>query len=405
MNQSVRDQLRRRKRILDEESAPCCPFSTEDVDAEVIKEFRRVFHPETTSTFNDERVLYEAGAIVQSNGQAFFTTPGLLFFASNPQRVLAHAYLRLMKFLVPSSQRANRGSPSFDKDFRGPVTKQIRAARTFLRETSFFARFQRRKPGGGFAEEPELPTITIDEGIVNAVAHRDYYTHNPIECEHYSDEFVVKNPGRILQRNVDLPDRFTLGATTLDSMPRNRKLLEWLRLMQDPDGKAFVQALSEGTKRMTREMVALGLGAPSYVLLENETILRLESHAEERKAAFLASIQVPQTAFINLFPLTISKGPRRATSDEVHLRIGEISQALRDSLAARGWYMDRFSFSRVVAHRTGVDLAIPANVRKSIRFYPGYCLQIHEMFGRVYMSIDYTCRVLSVLRASELSLE
>ena len=222
-----------------------------------------MFHPETTSTFNDERVLYEAGAIVQSNGQAFFTTPGLLFFASNPQRVLAHAYLRLMKFLVPTSQRTNRGSPSFDKDFRGPITKQIRAARTFLRETSFFARFQRRKPDGGFAEEPELPTITIDEGIVNAVAHRDYYTHNPIECEHYSDEFVVKNPGRILQRNVDLPDRFTLGATTLDSMPRNRKMLEWLRLMQDPNGKAFVQALSEGTKRMTREMVALGLGAPS----------------------------------------------------------------------------------------------------------------------------------------------
>jgi predicted HTH transcriptional regulator len=401
MNQAVRDQMKRRKGVLEADSAPCCRFSPDDVDAEVMKEFRRVFHPESTAGFTDERLLYEAGAIVRSNNEVFFTVPGLLFFASNPQRVLAHAFLRLMKFLVPSSQRTSRGTPSFDKDFRGPVTKQIRAARTFLRETSFFERFQHRKPEGGFAEEPELPAIAIDEAIVNAVAHRDYYANNPIECEHYSDEFVVKNPGRILQRNVDLPDNFTLGTTTLDSMPRNRKLLEWLRLMQDPEGKAFVQALSEGTKRMTREMVTLNLPAPSFILLENETILRLESQAEVRKAAFLASIQVPQTAFINLFPLTITKGRGRATSDEIHLRIGEFSQSLRDSLSAHGWYIDRSSFSRIVAHRTGVDLPIPAAVRKVIRFFPAYCIQIHEMFGRAYISLDYTCRVLSILRANE----
>jgi len=105
-----------------------------------------------------------------------FYTPGLLFFASNPQRVLSHAFLRLMKFVVPSGQYKNRGTPTFDRDFRGPITKQIRAARTFLRETSFFERFQHRKTDGGFAEQPELPTIAIDEAIVNAVAHRDYHT-------------------------------------------------------------------------------------------------------------------------------------------------------------------------------------------------------------------------------------
>jgi len=401
MTQAIRDRVRLRKGILDFESTPLCTFSPDDVDAEVVKEFRRVFHPDSTQNFSDERLLYEAGAIVKSNGELFFILSGLLFFSSNPQRVLPHAYLRLMKFLVPDSQHKNRGTPSFDKDFRGPITKQIRTARTFLRETSFFERFQYRKADGGFAEQPELPTIAVDEAIVNAVAHRDYYTKNPIECEHYTDQFVVKNPGRILQRNVDLPERFSLSTTTLDSMPRNRKLVEWLRLMQDPDGKAFLQAISEGTKRMTREMLDLKLPAPSFELSENETILMLESRAEERKAAFLASIQVPKTAFMNLYPLAINKRSGKATSDEIHLRLGELSKSLRDSLAAHGWYIDSFSFSRIVAHRTGVELSSPLAVRKIVRFYPAYCMQIHEMFGRTYISIDYTCQVLSILKANE----
>lgn len=401
MTQDVRDQVRLRKGLLDLDSAPCCPFSSEDLDGEVMTEFRRVFHPEVTGSFTDERLLREAGAIVKNNGEVFFTLPGLLFFASNPQRVLSHAYLRLLKFLVPSDQYRSRGTPTFDKDFRGPITRQIRAARTFLRDTSFFERLQHRKPDGGFAEEPELPAIAVDEAIVNAVAHRDYYTRNPVYCEHYTDAFVVKNPGRIRQQNFDLPNRFNLGTTMLDSMPLNRKLLEWLRLMKDPDGKSFVQALSEGTKRMTAEMVALKLPPPSVVLLENETVLKLETRAEERKAAFLASVRVPKTAFTNLYPLAVTKGGSRATSDEVHLRLGEFSKALRDSMSADGWYIDRFSFSRITAHRTGADLPIAPAAHKVLRFYPAYCVQIHELFGRAYLSVDYTCQVRSVLKANE----
>ncbi len=401
MTVEVRDRVRLRKGLLDLDSVAWCPYSPDDLDAEVMTEFRRVFHPETTGGFSDERLLREAGAIVTSSGEASFTLPGLLFFASNPQRVLSHAYLRLLKFVVPSSQYQSRGTPSFDKDFRGPVTKQIRAARTFLRETSFFERLQHRKPDGGFAEEPELPTIAVDEAIVNAVAHRDYQTKNPIYCEHYSDAFIVKNPGRIRQQNVDLPNRFDLGTTLLASMPLNRKLLEWLRLMKDPEGNAFVQALSEGTKRMTREMVALRLPTPSVVLLENETILKLESKAAERKAAFLASIQVPKTAFMNAYLLSVQKATGKATGDEVHLRLGEFGKALRDSLAAHGWYIDRFSFSRIVAHRKGADLPISTAAQKVLRLYPAYCIQIHEMFGRAYLVVDYTCQVLSVLRLNE----
>ena len=101
MNQDMRDQVRIRKGLLDTEGIACCPFSADDVDGDVVAEFRRVFHPEVSKNFTVERLLYEAGAIVPCNGEYAFTVPGLLFFAANPQRVLPHAYVRLMRFLVP----------------------------------------------------------------------------------------------------------------------------------------------------------------------------------------------------------------------------------------------------------------------------------------------------------------
>jgi predicted HTH transcriptional regulator len=402
MNQEMRDQVRVRKGLLEIEGLPCCPFLPDDVDADVVNEFRRVFHPETTKDFPLDRLLYEAGAVVRNGGDLAFTVPGLLFFASNPQRVLPHAYLRLMKFVVPSSEFRSRGTPWFDKDFRGPITKQIRDARTFFRESSFFERYPRRKPDGGFVDEHELPPIAVDEAIVNAVAHRDYHDKTHIELLHYVDAFVVKNPGRVIQRNVDLPNRFSLGDTFLNSLARNRKLLEWLRMMRDSDGHEFVRAVSEGTKRMTREMVALSLPPPSVLLFPNETLLRLESRAEERKAAFRASTQAPRTEFTNVFPLIIVKAKGTVGGDEFHLRLGEFGKALKDKLASKKWYIDRSSFSRITAHRIGVELPIPPVARNVVRFYPAYSIQVHELHGKPYLTVDYTCQVLSVCKANAL---
>jgi hypothetical protein len=184
-------------------------------------------------------------------------------------------------------------------------------------------------------------------------------------------------------------------------MPRNRKLLEWLRLMRDPDGQTFVQAISEGTKRMAREMVALGLPPPGYILAENETLVRLESNAEQRKASFLASIRVAKTAFTNIYPLAVTKAGRPVAGQEIHAKFRDCASALRESLSRRGWYVDRSSFSRLVVHRTGIELSVPQEVRQIVRMYPAYVMQIHELQGRLFLSIDYTCQVLSVLRGNQ----
>ena len=393
INQNTRDQIKYRKGILDFENTPCCPFNDDEIANDVLSEFRRVFRPESTSNFDVERLLFEAGAIVQHNGEYWFTNAGLLFFGSNPQRLFPAAYIRLLRFDVSSDQFITRGLSTFDQSFTGPITKQIRETRTFFRESGFFKRFQKRKIGGGFTDEPEFPPTVIDEAIVNATAHRDYRTGIPIECEAYSDALIVKNPGRMLQRNHDLPNEFSLSNTVLNSMPRNTKLLEWLRLMKDPDGIAYVQAISEGTKEMLQQMMNLGLPAPNYRLAENETLIKLESKAEERAEAIRAASKFKSTEFSNLFPLRIRQRENLVSHNVFNNRYREFMNTFRDVLTGSGWYIDKFGYGRIVAHRRGSELEIPNNIRSILRMYPAYEFQIRQYFEHYYLSVDYKCQV------------
>ena len=396
MTQEMRDQIRNRKNLLDFENARCCQFDSEDVAEDVLQEFREVFYPELTSKFDDERLLYEAGAIVRHDQEYWFTYAGLLFFGANPQKTLPGSYIRLLRFGVPSGEFRQRGLPTLERKFTGPLTKQIRDARIFFRESAFFKRYQKRKSGGGFLDEPEFPPTAIDEAIVNSVAHRDYRTGIPIECEAYLDAFIVKNPGRMLQRDSDLPDEFSLSNTTLNSMPRNIKLLEWLKIMKDSDGSAYVQAISEGTKQILKEMTDLGLPAPQYRLAANETLLKLKSNAEEREAAIRAASQIKSTEFANLFLLEIRQGDNPISHKVFGARYGEFVKTLRDILEGNGWYIDRFGFSRIVAHRRGVELNAPSDVETILRFYPAYEFQIRQYLEHFYLCLDYKCQVRNV---------
>ena len=396
ITQGMRDRLSDRKNLTDFENTFCSPYDRADLSDDILEEFRKVFSPGSTGDFSDERLLYEAGALVRRDGEYWFTHVGLLFFGSNPQRVLPASHIRLMRFGAVSEDFAKRGLPTFDQKFTGPVTKQIREARTFFRESAFFKRYQKRRETGGFVEEPEFPPTVIDEAIVNAVAHRDYRTRIPIECEAYTDAFLVKNPGRMAQRDADLPSHFSLAEVVLDSMPRNPKLLEWLKLIRDPSGVSYVQAISEGTKQMVTAMEALELPAPSYRLASNETLIKIESRAKEREAALSAANEDKATEFGNLFLLKFRRQGNPVEYDVFESRYGEIVKTLRDALKGNGWYIDRDGFSRILAHRRGIELNTPVEVRSILRFYPAYELQIRQYHRHFFLCVDYKCIALNI---------
>jgi predicted HTH transcriptional regulator len=402
MTNDMRELLKREKRITDFERGFCCLYDPAELDPQVIAEFKRAMSPGLQ--ISDQDLLYNAGALEKdTRGALFFNNAGFLFFSNNPSRVLSWAYVRLLRFNAKVSEFKNPGLPTFDQIFEGPLPQQIRKLRVHFRESGFIKIYQKRNPDGGFIEEPELPRIAIDEAIVNGVIHRDYGVQIPIECRLFRDGLVVENPGRINQRGQALPIEFSLSDISLDSSPRNSKLMQWMRSIRDDQGAVFVQALSEGTKRMRDEMILLNLPAPLYNTEPKRTILILYSNAEEREKKYQQSKNQNNPEFANIFPIQmINDQGNSISSDYFDKRYKEIVYLLRDALQAKGWYVDDISFSRITAHRKGIEIPLPSQVAASIRFYPAYIFQIREFYNKFFLSIDYTLAIKNISRVSEL---
>jgi predicted HTH transcriptional regulator len=410
--EQLRQSVRQYHKIIDHEQVYCCPYKAEDLDRGVLEAFRQVDLEDAICELTDEELLYNAGALDRDDsGNYSFTKVGFLFFAANPQRILSWSYIRLLRFATNFGEE--RGLPTFERHFSGSLTKQIRDIRTFFQESGFFKTYSRRNPaGGGFIDEAEYPPIAVDEAIVNAVAHRDYTITLPIECEYYKDTFIVRNSGRIIQRDGDVPDHFSLDHTVLVPTPRNPTLIKWLQRMKDQRGKSFILALGEGTKRMYKEMVNLELPAPDYRVSAAQTKVTLFSRADEREAALQADAAVKVTEFANLFPITFVLKEEQKSNTEYRRQFEQgIMSSLRDTLVAHGWYIDNFKFSRFTAHRQKSHVPLPSEVNSVVRFYPAYEFQLRRYWGNYYLCIDYTLQVrnicsvavlLSLLKPNEL---
>ena len=256
-----REQLKRDKRIIDFETRYCCSYDPNELDKDVITEFKAAFIKErnASSDLSISKILTNIGAIIKEDNKFFFTNAGYLFFASNPHNRLAGAFVRVLYYDVPAEDLKNLGNTTLEKEFYGSLPNIIHNLRSFLDESTFIQNFDR----------PKYPFLAVFEAFVNAVIHRDYAFTSPILCSVYKDKLVVKNPGGFLQA---VPPHFSLADVTLDPERRNPKLVDWMRLMRDEHGAIFVRSLSEGTRTMLEVMEKIGLPAPYYETGRNTAV-------------------------------------------------------------------------------------------------------------------------------------
>ncbi len=395
-----RQAIERDKRIVDFENIHSQPFHEEDIDLDLLKQFRESYpHDTAIYQYGTEEFLRKVGAVERDHQKGLhLTNAGLLFFGKNPQARFAQAYIRLMKFDGRHDEAVSL--PTLDQKYDGPLTVQLRDIRAFIQKSGFFKTYQRRSETGGFKEEPELPYIAVDEAIVNAVGHRDYAVGEAIQVRLYRDALMVQNPGRVTQIGHDVPDTFTLDQTELDSSARNTKIMEWMRTMRDADGKAFVQLLSEGTKRINSEMLSLGLPPPEFRLTPFRSRLVLFSLAEEREAKYRREA-ITTTEFANLYPLRMDvKGLGESERRDL---MKTINLALINRLKSLGWFVDSFRYGRITIHQRNAAIRLPPGTQRFVRIYPAYVLQIKRFFGRFYMCIDYDVQVKNSMRVRDLA--
>ena len=97
---------------------------------------------------------------------------------------------------------------------------------------------------------PRIPELAVREAIVNAVAHRDYRVHEPIQILRFANRLEIHNPGYSLKELEDL------GRP--GSRARNEHILQVLQETHWAEGKGT------GVSAMRKEMREAGLAPPLF---------------------------------------------------------------------------------------------------------------------------------------------
>jgi ATP-dependent DNA helicase RecG len=162
------------------------------------------------------------------------TLAGILFFGEEPQRFVPFA--KIIAAFIPGSELSV--PPSDRKDLFGTIPQILDSA---LKFSGLYLREEHRIRGFEPETYPELPVEVLREGIVNAVAHRDYTINAPIRLLVFEDRIEIRTPGR-LPNTVTVESMRVGGAHVL----RNPKLYNFLYKI------GMVTDIGSGVLRMIR---------------------------------------------------------------------------------------------------------------------------------------------------------
>lgn len=162
------------------------------------------------------------------------TYAGILFFGKSVERFLSGAYVQYVKF----TGRDRAGDIVTEHKFAGNLCTILPQLDIFIDTT---ITNKRPVPVSALREEMiyDYPHWAIRELLLNAICHRDYEGHGPIQFYEYDDE--IMNPG------------YLYGKATSENFPmvndyRNEVVAEGLKVL------GFVNRFSHGVLRVNREL-------------------------------------------------------------------------------------------------------------------------------------------------------
>ncbi|MCB9740073.1 MAG: putative DNA binding domain-containing protein [Deltaproteobacteria bacterium] len=180
----------------------------DDLDSEAIRVYRQLREAANSTAeelaWSDRDLLRALGAVAMQDGTLRPTVAGVLLFGTSMALRRCFPMMRVDYIRIPGREWVQDPDRRFDTvEIRAPLILATRRAIAAVHDdlpTSFSL------PEGSALrkDEPVLPTRVLREAIVNAVMHRSYRIHSPIQILRYANRLEVRNPGHSLKAEEQL---------------------------------------------------------------------------------------------------------------------------------------------------------------------------------------------------------
>jgi len=220
----------------------------EDLDKNKIKEYLKV---RDQNNFLEEHTLEDfliSKRLASKNGDLKIKNSAVLLFAKNPPEFYPQCEIKFVKFEGNDPVEIS-SHVLIQKDLFTSIEESIRLVRENI---------QKRINISGKAKRDEVyeyPLEVIREAIVNAIAHRDYFSKDSIQIYIFNNRIEITNPGALPQ---GLP-RELFGTISVQRNPITYRFLRDL---------GYVEGLGTGVPRMKNYMRKVGLRDPDFIFTE-----------------------------------------------------------------------------------------------------------------------------------------
>lgn len=236
------------------DESPLKDTSIDDVDPRALQEYRRLRNEAGTESelvgYSDEDLLYALGATARVDGRACLTVVGLTVFGKT---IALRRYMPMTRVDYIRVE-GREWVPDPDKRYQsieklGPLMLTIPALISQVLEDIPKA-FSLAEDGVRRRDVPLVPRKVVREALVNAVMHRSYQRHQPVQIIRYANRIEIKNPGYSL-----VPDE-RLGEP--GSKTRNPKIAAILHDV------GFAETKGTGIRAMREAMEQANLSQPLF---------------------------------------------------------------------------------------------------------------------------------------------
>lgn len=236
------------------DSSPVPDAAVEDFAEEAVADYRRTRAEANANAeelrWSDDELLESIGCVRRVAGARVPTVAGVMLFGKAQALRRLYPMTRIDYIRVPGKEWVPDPERRFDSvEIRDYMFRAIRRALSAVLDDL--------PKGFGLAEgaaqrtdRPLIPQRVLREGIVNAVMHRSYRSHSPIQIIRYSNRIEIRNAGHSLKSPEHLGEP--------GSVPRNPRIAAVLL------DTRFAETKGSGIRVMREMMVEAGLEPPLF---------------------------------------------------------------------------------------------------------------------------------------------